>query len=85
VKYPVNIHIHSRRKRLVDADGVSGKAVIDGFVHAEVLIDDSPKYVEEVSYSQEKCEKGQEEETVIEFWQEVTEVDNELDSLEPSS
>jgi len=80
MKYPVNIHIHSRRKRLVDADGVSGKAVIDGFVHAEVLVDDSPKYVEEVSYSQEKCEKGQEEETIIEFWQEVEDNEEEADT-----
>ena len=61
----VSIHIHSKRKRLVDADAVSAKAAIDGIVHSGLLQDDSPKYVEEVSYTQEKTEKGQEEETFI--------------------
>ena len=51
---PCRIHIHSHRKREVDADGVSAKAAIDGAVHAGILYDDSPKYVKEVSYSQEK-------------------------------
>jgi len=63
----VRIHIHSRRKRLCDSDGVSGKAVIDGVVHAGILADDSPKYVKEVSYSQEKT--TEKEETIIEIWQ----------------
>lgn len=63
---PVSLHIHSRRKRLVDADGISAKAAIDGLVHSGLLQDDSPKYVKEVSYSQEKIEKGEEEETIIE-------------------
>ena len=61
----VSIHIHSRRKRLVDADGVSAKAAIDGIVHSGLLKDDSSEYVEEVSYSQEKIQKGEEEETII--------------------
>lgn len=59
---PVRIHIHSIRKRLTDADGVSGKAAIDGIVKAGLLQDDSPKYVKEVSYSQEK---GLPEKTII--------------------
>ena len=62
---PVRIHIHSRRKREVDADGISAKAVIDGIVHAGLLQDDSPKFVEEVSYSQSKCKSGEEEETIV--------------------
>jgi hypothetical protein len=62
---PVNIHIHSKRKRLVDADSVSAKAVIDGVVHTGLLEDDSPQFVKEVSYSQEKIAKGEEETTVI--------------------
>jgi len=65
---PISIHIHSKRKRLVDADGVSAKAAIDGLVHAGVLPDDSPKYVSQVSYSQEQAT---EEETVIYIWEEV--------------
>lgn len=60
----VSLHIHSRRKRLCDADGISGKAVIDGLVHAGLLQDDSPKFVEKVSYSQEKAAT---EETVIDI------------------
>jgi len=60
---PVRIHIHSRRKRLTDADGVSAKAAIDGLVHGGLLEDDSAKFVQEVSYSQEKS--SEEEETII--------------------
>jgi len=52
---PVNIHIHSIRKRLCDADGISAKAAIDGLVKAGIIIDDAPVYVRQVSYSQEKC------------------------------
>jgi hypothetical protein len=59
---PVCIHIHSVRKRLADADGISGKAAIDGIIKAGILPDDKPEYVKEVSYSQEK---GNEEYTVI--------------------
>ena len=59
---PVSIHIHSKRKRLVDIDGISAKAIIDGIVHSGLLEDDSPVYVKEVSYSQEK---SGEEETII--------------------
>ena len=57
-----SIHIHSIRKRLTDADGISGKACIDGLVHAGILQDDSPAFVSQVSYSQEK---GKEEKTII--------------------
>ena len=58
----VDIHVHSIRKRLTDADGVSAKAAIDGLIHAGLLKNDSPKEVRKVSYSQEK---GDEEETII--------------------
>ena len=60
-----SILVHSRRKRLCDPDGVSAKAAIDGIVKAGILIDDSPVYVKEVRYSQEKIKKGEEEETII--------------------
>jgi len=59
---PVRIHIHSIRNRLVDPDGISAKAAIDGIVKAGILEDDSAKFVKEVSYSQEK---GKEEKTII--------------------
>jgi hypothetical protein len=65
---PCRIHLHSKRKRLTDADGVSGKAAIDGLVKGGILIDDSPQYVQAVSYSQEKIKKGESEETLIELW-----------------
>lgn len=61
---PVSIHVHSIRKRLTDADGISAKAAIDGLVHAGILTDDSTKFVKEVSYSQEK---GEPEETILEI------------------
>ena len=62
---PSRLHIHSRRHRLVDSDGVSAKAAIDGLVHAGLLEDDSAQYVKEVTYSQEKIGKREIEETII--------------------
>ena len=59
---PVSIHIHSIRKRSVDSDGISGKYAIDQLVNSRLLIDDSPAYVKEVTYSQEK---GAPEKTTI--------------------
>jgi Holliday junction resolvase RusA-like endonuclease len=63
---PTRIHIHSVRKRLTDADGVSAKAVIDGLVNAGLFVDDSHQYIKEVSYSQEQ---GKKEETTVEIWE----------------
>ena len=62
---PVRISIHSLRHKLADADGISGKAAIDGLVHAGLLADDSAKEVKEVSYSQEKIAKTQKESTIL--------------------
>ena len=62
---PCRIHVHSIRKRLADADGISAKAAIDGLVHAGIFPDDKDQYVKEVSYSQEKCATGQAERTII--------------------
>jgi len=62
------IHIHSLRRRPVDPDGISGKAVIDGIVHAGILRNDSSEFVSQVTYSQEQ---GEMEETIITLtWQE---------------
>jgi hypothetical protein len=69
---PVRIHFLSRRIRLTDSDGASAKAVIDGLVRAGFFPDDSPKEISEVSYSQEKIKKGEEEETLIYIYQEVS-------------
>lgn len=62
---PCRINLHSRRHRSTDADGCSGKAVIDGIVLAGVLPDDSTKYVKEVTFSQEKIKKSEPEVTII--------------------
>ena len=58
----VSIRVHSIRKRLTDADGICSKYAIDAVVDAGILPDDSPKYVTEVSHTQEK---GKEEKTFI--------------------
>jgi len=58
----VCINIHSKRKRSADPDGVSCKAVLDGMARAGVFIDDSAKYIKEVSYTQEI---SKDEQTII--------------------
>jgi len=63
----VDIRIVSYRTRLADADGISGKAAIDGLVHAGVIRDDSPKEVREVSYAQIKVKNKEDEKTVIQI------------------
>ena len=60
-----SIHIHSIRKRLCDPDGVSGKAAIDGLVHAGILANDTTKQVSQDTFSQEKIPKSQVEETIV--------------------
>jgi len=62
---PCRIHIHSRRYRLADPDGISAKAAIDGLILTGVLPDDSPKFIKEVTFSQEKIGKEKVEETII--------------------
>lgn len=66
---PCHIHIHSARATLADADGVSGKAAIDGLIHSGILDDDSPEEVKQVSYSQEKCKKGYEKTQITLTWE----------------
>jgi hypothetical protein len=58
----VNIYVHSVRGRLVDADGISAKAAIDGIVARGILRDDSPEFVEQVTFTQSK---GDSESTTI--------------------
>lgn len=61
----VDIRFHCKRKRLIDIDNISVKAVIDGIVLAGLLRDDSPEFVRSVTVSQEKCKPGEEEETEV--------------------
>ena len=63
-----HVHIHSVRPRLADPDGISGKACIDGLVLGGILKDDSTKEVSKVTYSQEKCKKGQEKTIITLRW-----------------
>jgi hypothetical protein len=65
VDLPCCIHVHSYRKRLTDPDGICGKYVIDGLIHAGILPDDSAQEVHEVSFSQEQADT---ECTVIEIY-----------------
>ena len=61
----VNIHFVSYRYRLTDPDGISGKAAIDGLVHAGILSDDSAKEINQVTYSQNKIPAHEQERTEI--------------------
>ena len=52
--FPVKIHVECRfgkSKRVMDCDNLqaTAKMAIDGLVHAGVLPDDNPRYVQEVS------------------------------------
>ena len=60
-----SLHVHHRRHRLADPDGISIKAAIDGLVLAGILPDDSSKFISEITQSQEVV-KGNEE-TIIEI------------------
>jgi Holliday junction resolvase RusA-like endonuclease len=46
------ITVINMRKRQIDVDNLSTKALIDGLVHAGVLVDDSPEFVNEVVVKQ---------------------------------
>lgn len=70
-----DLHVHSIRKRLVDIDGISAKAAIDGLVKAGLLSDDSAKEIREIKFTQEKCKDNEEEGTALMF----IEVDHEKD------
>lgn len=58
----VRINVHHRTRRLADATGRSHKAAVDGIVRGGILVDDSPKFVEQIS---ETFEQSKVEETII--------------------
>lgn len=62
-----NITVISYRKRKHDPDGISVKAVLDGLVRRKILLDDSWEEIKEITFKSRKCEKGQEEKTIIEI------------------
>ena len=59
------LHVHSKRKRLADQEGISIKAVLDGIVRAGILPDDSAKFIKKVTFTQEK---SKDEETILTFY-----------------
>ena len=63
------LHIHNRRHRLADSDGVSAKAAIDGLVRCKILEDDRAENIGQVTQSQELITTDQPEETIIEIWE----------------
>lgn len=63
----VDIHVHSRRHRLADPDGLSVKWVLDAIVTQGILRDDSAKEIRAVTFSQEKIAQSEPEITVVEI------------------
>ena len=62
-----NITVISYRKRKHDPDGISVKACLDGLVRAGLLQDDSTEEINKVTFESRKCEKGDDEATIIEL------------------
>ena len=63
---PVDIVVHSIRRRLVDTDGISAKAVIDGLVKAGIFEDDNAQIIKSIKYTQESAkDAGQSPKTLI--------------------
>jgi hypothetical protein len=61
------VHVHSKRRRRTDSDGVSIKSAIDGLVQGQLLGDDSPDWIPQTpTQSQEKSDT---EETILEVWE----------------
>lgn len=61
----VRITVVHRRYRLVDPDGLSIKAALDGLVKAKILADDSAKEIEEIRHRQEQIHKPELETTTF--------------------
>lgn len=60
------VEVHSRRRRCTDADAVSAKWALDGLVAGGILPDDSPEWIESVSFSQEISDT---EQTIISIYE----------------
>ena len=59
---PVDITVHSVRKRTCDIDNISIKAVLDQLVRSGVLGGDDAQYIRSIKHTQEK---GEPEMTII--------------------
>ena len=63
----VDIKFVQYRTRLTDSDNPSGKAAIDGLVHAAIIEDDGPQQVRETRHWQVKVKNKEDEKTVIQI------------------
>ena len=63
----VRIEVVSHRSRFCDCDNLASKWLIDSLVAAKVIADDNPKFVESVTFRQEKCKRS-EERTILETY-----------------
>lgn len=59
---PVDITIHSIRRKRIDILNTDPKAAIDGIVRAGILYDDGPNQIASAKFTQEK---GKEEMTIV--------------------
>lgn len=67
--YPVHITVTAYRKREIDASNCNAKLLEDGLVHAGILKDDSPKYVDSMTT---RCVKSDQEYVEIEIQSNVS-------------
>lgn len=62
------VRLTSVRKRLADEDGLCGKVHTDALRYAGIIPDDRPEICS-IRTTQRKCDKGEEEHTLIEVYQ----------------
>jgi len=62
---PIDLLIHSIRRKRIDISNTSAKAEIDGLVRAGIFEDDGPNQIASVKFTQEKADKGEPEMTII--------------------
>lgn len=66
---PCRVHVHSRLHRLPDCEAVSFKYVLDAFVSAGLLEDDSRRWIPQPpTFSDEKIPGAEEESTTVTFY-----------------
>ena len=63
----VHIRVVSVRKRLCDPDNVAEKYLLDCLRYARLLKDDTAQDIS-LETAQRKCQKGEEEHTILEVW-----------------
>jgi len=62
---PIDLVIHSVRRRRSDVHNTAAKAAIDGVVCAGIFYDDGPNQIASVKFTQETAGKDQPEMTII--------------------